>query len=237
MMMERPLLTTPSSPLFSSSDEFSELWWSDFQLQVIRYTEAQAKVQRKLTSSVGDVEAAVLEVEIDRLRANLAGIQTRLQDSQAQRSILESVISERLESERSASADARKAQKALEVVTVERERERTEHAAFRAAAVQREKLLREYEHQVAEVESFLSGDHGALIMGLEKELAETRLALAEAESEKDDFEEKLLRYREEESESEDESPPERDRDSSKENPAGKDKVLAARRPLVDVNGR
>ena len=110
-----------------------DLWWAGWQLEIVRFNQKQAgvgPVWRADDNDQDDVSIAH-EAVVDDLRAQLAAIETQLRESQSQRAILESVISDRLASERKAVTNAETMKAALRTVTgrvtelnEERERER-----------------------------------------------------------------------------------------------------------------
>jgi len=184
-----------------------DAWWNGWKLAMINFTERH---QRELIckSPVKSLEAqneeAMFEAhtaEVAQLHALIEDAEVRLRESQSQRAILESVISERLESERNAvcAADSlrqslRRASSKCNELEAGRENDRKESAAQAAVATEREQLLRRLQVELAEVESFMGSSDGSGALKLEAELASCRLALARVEEEKDELEAELASY-------------------------------------------
>lgn len=107
------------------------LYWAAWQLEIIRFTERTAARGSPLAEDGGGLQEASHALEVSKLKAELVSIETKLRESQSQRAILESVISERLASERAAITQAEGMRAALRTVTgrvsdltAERERDR-----------------------------------------------------------------------------------------------------------------
>lgn len=204
--MHRRAQPIRKDPTAATSAGYEDLWWAGWQLEIARFTEKATSRNSGAAEDEqaidDDARAAAHAVEVARLRSQISDAATRLQASQAQRTSLEAVISERLESEQRATTQAESTRAALRTVTgrvrdlsLERDRDRAEAAELATLALQRAGQLRDAEVQLAEVESYLGGAAGAHTARLEAELAEARLCLAEAESEKDDLEQELAECR------------------------------------------
>jgi chromosome segregation ATPase len=185
-----------------------QLRWASWQLEIIRFNQKLSEANKieefEDNHYVNFEEAAVMtmsEADIEKLKQNLQELNTRLRESVSQRAILESIISERLESERAATTTAKELKSALlrisakcTELTKEKENQEKEVKREREVASRREARLRFLEEKLLEVETFLLSDQGKHVIQLEAELAEAKLAVAELESEKDELEQQISYY-------------------------------------------
>lgn len=185
-----------------------EAWWNGWSLAIIQFTDnhqRELNQNKEMTTTSTLDEAALTEAhlaEVSRLQELIMNLEVRVRESQSQRAILESVISERLDSERAAVSAAGSLKKSLRRASTkcneleaERERDRQSSAALARESAKREQLLQRLETELAEVESFMGSADGSGVLKLEAELASCRLALAEVEEEKDELEAELANYR------------------------------------------
>lgn len=161
-----------------------DFFWSAWQLEIVRYTERQSNAMKTEIS----IDEATIEVahqmELASLKLKIDEVDARLKETQQQKATLESVVAERFVAERTAVLRVHD----LEEQNAELNRLRESDLSLMESERTR---LKELEIQFAEVESFMGGDGGEIVMRLESELAEAKLALAEAESEKDQLEHEL----------------------------------------------
>ena len=142
----------------------------------------------------GGLQEASHALEVSKLKAELVSIETKLRESQSQRAILESVISERLASERAAITQAEGMRAALRTVTgrvsdLTAERERDRLALMTLQTVNAASILNLVGSLVFHKRSRLVKVttlwcSGNVQVGLEREkrLKETEVELAEVES-------------------------------------------------------
>lgn len=189
-----------SCPRVTATSARDDSFWDSWQLSVVHHCDAH---HQRLADEHGlhDEEAVntittklAHAAEIEVLEEQAAKSAIRCKEATAQRAILESVISERLVTERAAITEASKLRSKLsetcsELYGLRSEQDQKQEAMrhVQSLAESWERRAKDLEVQVAEVESFLGGDGGTKVLQLEADLAEARLALAEAESEKDDL--------------------------------------------------
>jgi chromosome segregation ATPase len=193
-------LHTIASP-DSSQDAQDDLWWNGWQLAIVHFTQKHSTI-----CSDSDIALKMLEdcldvahkAEVDSLRQQLSDLETRLRESQSQRAIFESVISERLVSERAAVSIAQslrdslhQASKRCAELTAELNKDRHTAESAQATVAAQEEHIKKLEAQLTEVENFMSSKDGSIVLRLETELASCRLALAAIEEEKDELEAEL----------------------------------------------
>jgi len=123
-------------------------FWAGWQLEIVRFNERHAVAAVASSAEDDDALRTAHEIELDALRYELVVIETRLRESKSQRAILESVISERLESERAAVTNADKMQHALchqhgrvAELTAEREQSNLQADALREVKGEKNKKM------------------------------------------------------------------------------------------------
>lgn len=187
----------------TSLQDINDLRWASWQLEILRFTQrlndnshlgSNVDLEREALMTVNESEYRQLKIDFDILN-------TKLRESQSQRAILESVISERLSSERVAISNANELKQALlrvtskcSELTEENHEIRKQDESIKLASGKREARLVYLEEKLLEVEAFMDTEHGVHLYKLESELAEAKLVIAELESEKDELEQQLAFY-------------------------------------------
>lgn len=197
-------------PPSSEGDELCHLRWASWQLEIIKFNEKMCEANKyedeKEEQLFGlDIEEeatlTINEINIKDMKYNIKDLQMRFKESVSQRSILESIISERLESEKNAISKSESLQKSLLELNIqyndlikENSNKNIEYENQNNENKSKDLKLKVLEEKLLEVETFLTSNQGFHVMNLESELAKSKLLIAELESEKDELEQQLNDY-------------------------------------------
>ncbi len=149
-------------------DAAADLWWAGWQFEIILYTE-------RLQASSKDSVGSDWESDISLLRAEIHNSEIELRESRSQRAVLESVISERLESERHAVSLVSGMRDALQRATVRVNELSRELSAERILRKDAAIYSKELGRKLADVETFMGSEDGSYVLRLETELAAAKV--------------------------------------------------------------